>query len=70
MKPRVIVRCVASHYEAPYERIIEFSFPDHPGRDGGPMGGLISFRGGKGLVPRVQAYRVSRGVKVTVRKET
>lgn len=38
-KPRVIPNCVASHYQHPQERIIEFSFP---GVDGLP-GGLISF---------------------------
>ena len=38
-KPRVIPKCVASHYEHDQERIIEFSFP---GVDNLP-GGLISF---------------------------
>lgn len=37
-RPRVITKCVASHYQHPQERIVEFSFP---GVDGLP-GGLIS----------------------------
>lgn len=36
-RPRVIPNCVASHYQHPHERIVEFSFPGVDGLPGGLM---------------------------------
>lgn len=43
-KPRVLTRCVANTYTSYDERIIEFSDQETPCANGGPTGGLISFR--------------------------
>ena len=64
-KPRVTVRCVANHYAAPAERIVEFSFPDTPG----PLGGLISFYAHGDGNCTVNLFRVDRAVRVRVCKE-
>ena len=61
-KPRVLTKCVANHFAAADERVIEFSFP---GSDGYP-GGLISFSTLADGTPTVQLYRVSPGVRVIV----
>lgn len=59
-KPRVITRCVASHYTGPEERIIEFSSGDSRL----DAGGLISFRRVDGKLI-VQLYRLDSAVEVT-----
>lgn len=62
-KPKVTTNCVASHYELPGEKIIEYSFGSD-GR-GNVIGGLIQF-----VVindePRVTLYRHNPEVKVIV----
>lgn len=57
MKPRVITKCVASHYAGPNERIIEFS-----SRYGGGLISLMETVGGL----RVDLYRLDPTVTVTV----
>ena len=57
-KPRIVTNCVANHYAAPNERIIEFDGTD---RD---HGGLISIRIMDDGRMRVDVYR--QGSKVDV----
>jgi hypothetical protein len=60
-KPRVTLNCPASHYAAPNERIIEYSFP---GIDGNP-GGLISlWEDSKGR-PHISLYRHDAAIKIS-----
>lgn len=60
-KPSVHTKCVANHYAAPNERIIEFSV----GNDG--TGGLIAFRLANDGTLMVDVYRTNG--PVTVRHE-
>lgn len=69
-KPSVTLNPGASKYEAPNERIIEFSFPDTTGKNGGPLGGLISFRVLSDGSCWVQVYRCDDEVNVTINKES
>jgi hypothetical protein len=65
-KPRVILNCVASHYAAKKERIIEYSFgSDDMGND---LGGLIAFSFDREGNPRVELYRHDKEIKIVVGK--
>lgn len=66
-KPRVVTGCVANHYAASNERIIEYSFPD-TGDGAGPLGGLISFRLLNDGTPIVNLYRHDAGIQIYVSK--
>jgi hypothetical protein len=56
-KPRVLLKCVANHYAARDERIIEFSFSDG-------SGGLIAFH--EEETNLVNVYRVDKNINVRV----
>lgn len=56
-KARITTGPVASHYEAPNERIVEFSWPDG-------NGGLISFRQLNDGTPIVELYRLDQAIVV------
>jgi hypothetical protein len=56
-RPSVTVPCVADHYHAPAQRIIEFTFPSG-------NGGLISFSTKADGTDVVEVYRHDRGVRV------
>lgn len=60
-KPKIIVDCVASHYETGAEKIIEYTFgSDGRGRS---IGGLIQFAWVNGE-PRVVLYNHDREIVI------
>lgn len=56
-KVKLTQKCVASHYEMPNEKIIEFSFPDK-------SGGLISFITLSDGTNHIVIYNQDKNVKV------
>lgn len=64
MKPRVLTKCVANHYAASNERIVEFSFPGT--KDHEQKGGLVSFRRLSDGTTIVNLYGLDDDVKVVV----
>ena len=63
IKPTVKVNCVANHYTAPNERIIEYTFPDG-------TGGLIAFfAANEHHGPIVNLYCHDRKVEINIAKE-
>lgn len=66
-KPRVITRCVANHYTAANERIIEFSNGERGSET--HKGGLISFRNMPDGTLRVDVYCCDAGVAVVGPKD-
>lgn len=62
MKPKVSTKCIANHYAAPNERIIEYS-ANH-----GNLGGLISFTVSEDGKLTVCLYRHDPQVKIVVSK--
>lgn len=67
-KPRILTRCVANYSADSDERIIEFSFPGDPSKNGGSKGGLICFwvatSPDGARIPRVDVYRTDGEIQV------